>query len=316
MSKIVIGIHGIGNKPPKELLAKWWKEALLEGLRKNNHSVKDFNFELVYWADILHKTPLNPNEINTESDFHISEPYKPGEAKPAREEMSYRKKALEYLEKYSKKILVNGVLSINIPSLTELFIHRHLRDLEVYYSPVFTFENGKQKPVRQVIIERLVEALQRHKRKKIFLSAHSMGSIIAYDTLKYYSPEIKVEIVATIGSPLGQQFVISKIKSESEKSNNKAFTIPDNIVGGWYNFADEEDQVAINHELSRIYKENSSGVKIKDILVQNNYKISEIRNPHKSYGYLRTPEFSAVLNSFLTSRRYDLFQWIKNIFQH
>lgn len=315
MSKIVIGIHGLGNKPPKELLAKWWKEALLEGLRKNNHSLKDFNFELVYWADILHKTPLNPNETNTESEFYISEPYKPEEAKPDREGMSFRKKALEYLEKYSKKIFVNGVLSLNIPSLTELFIHRHLRDLEVYYLPSFTMENGKQKPVRGVIIERLVEALRKHRRKKIFLAAHSMGSIIVYDTLKFNSPEIKVEIVATIGSPLGQQFVISKIKSESGESNNKVFTIPDNIVGGWYNFADEEDQVAINYELSKIFKENSSGIKIKDILVQNNYKISEIRNPHKSYGYLRTPEFSDVLNSFLTSRRFELFKWIKTFFR-
>jgi Lecithin:cholesterol acyltransferase len=315
LSKIVIGIHGIGNKPPKELLAIWWKEALLEGLRKNNHSVKDFNFELVYWADILHKTPLNQNETNIESEFYINEPYKPEEAKPAREEMSYRKKALEYLEKYSKKILVNGVLSLNIPSLTELFIHRHLRDLEVYYSPAFILEDGKQKPLREMIIKRLVQALQKHKRKKIFLLAHSMGSIIAYEALKYYSPEIKVEIIATIGSPLGQQFVISKIKSESGESNNKAFSIPGNIVGGWYNFADEEDQVAINHELSKIYKENSSGIKIKDILVQNNYKISEMRNPHKSYGYLRTPEFSSVLNSFLTSRRFELFKWIKNFFR-
>ncbi len=62
MSKIIIGIHGLGNKPPKELLARWWKEAILEGLRKNNYSAKDFNFELVYWADILHKNPLDPNE--------------------------------------------------------------------------------------------------------------------------------------------------------------------------------------------------------------------------------------------------------------
>jgi hypothetical protein len=314
LSKIIIGIHGLGNKPPKDLLAKWWKEAIAEGLRKNKHPVKDFNFELVYWADILHKTPLNPKETNTESDFYLSEPYRPEVAKPDRAGMSFRKRALEYLEKYSEKILVNGVLSLNIQSLTELFIHRHLRDLEEYYSESYTLVSNKKRLVREVIIERLVETLKKHRREKIFLAAHSMGSIIAYDALKYYSPEIKVEILATIGSPLGQQFVTSKIKSESGESNNKAFTIPDNIIGGWYNFADKEDQVAINHELSKIYKENHGGIKIKDILVQNNYKISEIRNPHKSYGYLRTPEFSDVLNSFLTSGKFDLFNWIKNLF--
>ncbi len=90
--------------------------------------------------------------------------------------------------------------------------------------------------------------------------------------------------------------------------------VPANIRLGWYNFSDAEDQVAVNHHLAKIYKENARGIKIKDILVQNNYKISETRNPHKSYGYLRTPEFANVLNSFLTSRKFDLFRWIKNLF--
>lgn len=314
MSKIIIGIHGIGNKPPKELLAKWWTEAISEGLRKNNPSVKDFNFELIYWADILHKKPLDPNEKDKENPLYLNEPYIPEGNSINREEMGFRQKALEYLEKYSKKILVNGVLSLNIPSLTELFIHRHLKDLEEYYSESYTLLNNNKKLVREIIIERLVEALKKHRGKKIFLIAHSMGSIIAYDALKYYAHEINIEVLATIGSPLGQEYVITKIKAESNERKGEAFMVPENIRIGWYNFADAEDQVAINHELSKIYKENSSGIKIKDILVQNNYKISEIRNPHKSYGYLRTSEFSELLNSFLISKKFGLLRWIKNIF--
>lgn len=315
MSNIVIGIHGLGNKPPRGLLSKWWKKAILEGLKKNNHSIKDFDFELVYWADVLHKTPLDPNETNTESPLYLGEPYKVEDEKINRKGLSFRKKALEYLEKYSEKILVNGVLSLNIPPLTELFIHRHLRDLEEYYSDSYTLVGNEKRLLREVIIERLVQALRKHRRKKIFLIAHSMGSIIAYDALKYYTPEIKIDVLATIGSPLGQDFVINKIQSETTPDRSKKFLVPENIRRGWYNFADKEDQVAINHELSKIYKENSGGIKIKDILVQNNYKISEIRNPHKSYGYLRTPEFSDVLNLFLTYRKFDLFGLIKNFFR-
>ena len=170
MSKVVIGIHGLGNKPPKDLLAKWWKEALLEGLRKNNQPAKDFNFELVYWADILHKTSLNPDETDVESPLYLTEPYKTEDEKTSRDELSFRQKALEYLEKYSEKILVNGVLSLNIPSLTELFIHRHLRDLEEYYSDSYTLVGNEKRLVREVIIERLVDLIQKHKRKKIFNS--------------------------------------------------------------------------------------------------------------------------------------------------
>ena len=314
MSKVVIGIHGLGNKPPKKLLTKWWKEAILEGIRKNNYAVKDFDFELVYWADILHKTPLNLDETNTESEYYISEPYRPEEDKTEREKLSFRKKALEYLEKYTEKILVDGVLSLNIPSLTDLFIHRHLRDLEEYYSESYALIKNKNRLVREVIIERLVEVLKKYRKKKIFLIAHSMGSIIVYDALRAFSDQIKVKMLVTIGSPLGQRYVVNKIKSESQ-NDNKTLTIPENIVGGWYNFSDEEDQVAINAELSKIYQENSNGIRINDIMVQNNYKISEIRNPHKSYGYLRTPEFSNVINSFLMHRRFNLYNWIKNLFK-
>lgn len=314
MSKIVIGIHGLGNKPPKELIAKWWKEAILEGLRKNNYSAKEFNFELVYWADILHKNPLDPNETDKENPLYLNEPYIPEDKSINREEMGFRQKALEYLEKYSKKILVNGVLSLNIPSLTELFIHRHLRDLEEYYSNSYTLINNKKRLIREVIIDRLIGVLQKHRRKKIFLVAHSMGSIIAYDAIRYHTPDIKIEVLATIGSPLGQEYVINQIQSETTHDESAKFIVPNNIRLDWYNFADAEDQVAVNHNLENIFKGNSRGIKIKDILVHNTYKISETRNPHKSYGYLRTPEFSEVLNSFLISRKLSLFRWIKNLF--
>ena len=31
---VIIGIHGLGNKPSPPLLAKWWKEAIREGLSR------------------------------------------------------------------------------------------------------------------------------------------------------------------------------------------------------------------------------------------------------------------------------------------
>jgi len=36
MANIIIGIHGLGNKPPKPLLEHWWKLAMIEGLKTNN----------------------------------------------------------------------------------------------------------------------------------------------------------------------------------------------------------------------------------------------------------------------------------------
>ena len=35
MSNILIGIHGLSNKPPKNELADGWEKAIIEGLQKN-----------------------------------------------------------------------------------------------------------------------------------------------------------------------------------------------------------------------------------------------------------------------------------------
>ena len=40
----------------------------------------------------------------------------------------------------------------------------------------------------------------------------------------------------------------------------------------------------------------------------NNYELNDKRNPHKSYGYLRTPEFSKVLYEFIKSEKLTLKQ--------
>ena len=77
MSKIIIGIHGLGNKPPKKILEKWWKAAIQEGLQAAGYPKQYFKFELVYWAPVLHSIPLNPNETNPKSPFYIEFPYLP-----------------------------------------------------------------------------------------------------------------------------------------------------------------------------------------------------------------------------------------------
>ena len=53
MSKIIIGIHGLGNKPSRAILKEWWQKSIAEGLNKYNYPINQFEFELVYWADIL-----------------------------------------------------------------------------------------------------------------------------------------------------------------------------------------------------------------------------------------------------------------------
>ena len=78
MSKIIIGIHGLGNKPRKELLEKWWKTSIDEGLNNIGKKNVGYNFELIYWADILNNKPLDENEADKDSKYYLKEKYFPG----------------------------------------------------------------------------------------------------------------------------------------------------------------------------------------------------------------------------------------------
>ena len=315
MSKIIIGIHGLGNKPPKDILKDWWEKSILEGLNKYNFPARDLEFELVYWADILNKEPLLPEETNKLSSLYLAERYVPEPIPLPEEPPGFRKKAADYLEKYYEKILVNGVMSLNHPSLTDLFIHFSLRDLEAYYSSSTIYYQGVKRLVRDVMIERLTDVLHKHKKKEILLVAHSMGAIIAHDVLTDHIADINIDTLVTIGSPLGQKYVLNKITSEQEGNLKNKLKVPECIGKNWYNLSDLEDQVAFTHTLSEIYECNSKGLKVIDKLVKNNYMISGNRNPHKSYGYLRTREFAEIFSEFTTPEKRGLFSFLKKIFQ-
>jgi|CZKP01.1.fsa_nt_gi hypothetical protein len=309
MSKIIIGIHGLGNKPPKTILTDWWKKSILEGLKKFNHSSTNFEFEMVYWADIFHPIPLDPDEVNKSSPLYLKNRYLPENALNSNESSRLRIKAREYFDKFYGKIVVNEVLSLKYPSLTDLFFHLNMRDLENYYSTFYINHNGIRRLAKQEIIERLSESLKKHKGKKILLISHSMGSIIAHDALIDNLLDLKIDTLISVGSPLGQKYVLRKILEEQKDNLGNKLKVPENIRRNWYNLSDLDDQVALNHLLAELYVSNSKGVKIIDKLVQNNSKVNGTRDPHSSFGYLRTPEFAEIVHSFLSRKRFNLFIW-------
>ena len=67
MSNIIIGIHGLGNKPPPKTLSRWWQAAIREGLERIKKPNPPFTFELVYWAHYLYPLPLKPRIKDTEN---------------------------------------------------------------------------------------------------------------------------------------------------------------------------------------------------------------------------------------------------------
>ena len=302
MSRIIIGIHGLRNKPPKRTLRRWWKKSIREGLEAISRPHWLFRFDLVYWAHLLHPVPFDPRIKDKDHPLYLKAPYLPAKESTPKKSSHVRKAVLDALLKEMDKIFLNDDSSINFEAITDLIIRRFFEDLDAYYSKTILDEQDNERPAKELIREELACVLRKHWRKKILLIAHSMGSIIAYDVLTITAPDIKIDTLVTIGSPLGIPIIEKKCMAEqSESKRTKKLKTPDNITRAWYNFSDLRDRVALDYTLGDDYEPNSKGIRAEDQEVYNDYEINGKRNPHKSYGYLRTPELADVIHRFIES---------------
>jgi len=297
---------------------KWWKKSILEGLKYTGQTQRTIPFEMVYWAHYLHPKPLNPRIKDEKHPLCLSSPYLPNPNVEKNENGADEKlkgKILDVLEDQMDKIFLNEDMSLNFSGITDLMIKHFFNDLNKYYMETIKNSNGEQQLVKDVLRNNLARVLEKHQKKKICLIAHSMGSIIAYDVLTQTLPDISIDTFITIGSPLGIPVVISRIAKEQKKRKVKT---PDSVTRNWINLSDLGDKVAMNYNLADDYWNNKRKIKVIDKTVFNNYEANGKRNPHKSYGYLRTPEIAETIHKFLNQeearRKNKLVQIIKKFF--
>ena len=305
--KIIIGVHGLGNKPPEPILERWWKASILEGLEFMGWQKRQVNFDLLYWADILYLHPENPNLTDEDDDLYVDHPYYPAAESIRKAPGKLKIKFHHYLDKLMEEVFLNDDMTINFSSITDKIIHRYFRDLESYYKAKYAGVDGQEYSARDRIRNRLADLLKKHRRKDILLIAHSMGSIVAYDVLTQVAPEIKINTLVTIGSPLGNPIVMSRIAAEQSSSQNQVSRLktPENVMKKWFNLSDLDDRITINYMLSDDYDENSRKVIPQDFIVSNGYSYKGNKNPHASFGYLRTPEMAGIIKEFMGLGRFD-----------
>jgi len=307
MKQVIIGVHGLGNKPPKYLLQKWWKDAIMEGFHTHGINKKLPEFEMVYWADILYKEPLNIWEKDVENEFYLDEPYVKAQPIIETEDYSFRQKITTFISKQLNRIFLNPDKTLNYSFITDLILKKYFNDLVVYYLEDCKDENDIMCKTRYLIRDRVLHVIKKYQGYQIFLIAHSMGSIVVFDVLNFMIPEIEIDTLVTIGSPLGLPIVVSKIAAEQKrKQMENLIATPPGISKNWYNLADIRDHVAVNYQLADDFMQNKRGVSPKDFLVHNDYQTSKEKNPHKSFGYLRTDEFSKILNDFIGDKSLSL----------
>jgi len=177
MTKVIIGIHGLGNKAPKHVLEKWWKEAILEGLSKSGKPYSDFKFEMVYWANVLYEKPLDEKCTDKDSSFYLEEKYTPSSGKINEEDHSFRRKVLDMLSTELESTFIDKDFSPKYTLVTDAIMNHWFKDLEDYYNEKFipAFNSNAKKIIR----DRAVEIIKKYKDDEVFIVAHSMGSIIA-----------------------------------------------------------------------------------------------------------------------------------------
>ena len=282
-AKLIIGIHGLNNKPEPGILRDWWTTAIAEGFSRNRGDRElPFDFTLVYWADLIYPAPA-PVSDNPEPYLPAggSGPLPGGDASVR---SLAKTRAKEGVEKVLEKLLT-APLAENIVR----------NAVEIKYPDLHRY---KHHPVtHHDVQERLREALRaaHAQGREIMLIAHSMGSIVAYDVLRRSGrtlPGLRIAHFVTLGSPLGLAGIADVVSGP--------LRVPE-CVARWSNLADPSDYAAQwNTRLSNDYRANRAGVVVSDRLVTNGYvSRSGKPNTHKIYGYLRTPEMSELIAEFV-----------------
>jgi len=281
--RVIIGIHGLGNKPKRRLLEDWWMASIAEGLARHGGGRKlRVRFELVYWADLMHPKPLEGAEI--------SEPYMPAEGDGPLPRSAVNMRRVVTIR--VREGLMNALGLASKVALGKNWIDEALKarmpDLHLYRT---------DEELRQAVQSRLIRRLRsaRRWRRKVMLIAHSMGSLVAHDVLSEADctvEDLEIEHFVTVGSPLGLEELKTVVQGP--------LRVPE-CVARWTNFSDPKDPVSSwDASIANDYKPNSRGVTVADRLVVNGYKNPEGRlNPHKIYGYLRTPEVSEAIAGFV-----------------
>ncbi len=306
MAKVIIGIHGLSNKPARAIQAQWWIDSIKEGCRKNCNLDLDFSFVDVYWADLLYKNPLHQLPEFSFDSLYDDEPYLPAEAGALKK---YKEGFMDGLRAGAQSLL-GGALdaaksTLGMDQAADFVLQQKLKDLAFYYDPARRIKDrkGKLRVAREVLQEDLDQTLVSNQGHDIMLIAHSMGSIIAYDVLRKLGsrkpdPGVRVSHFVTIGSPLGLPHV--KLNIEKINTHDPRVRTPTIVTRSWINFADRKDPVAFDTHLSDDYGPNSGGVAVKDDLILNDYEANGKPNHHKLFGYLRAPEVSEHIRDFLS----------------
>jgi len=286
----IIFVPGKNPKPaPEQHHALLWR-TLLEGVRRAEPHVADNlsqhidNFKLIAWNYLYYHSRKDISRDLPWIDALINQ------HRPSEQDIQDANSTPRKLHR-----LLYSVVD-HLPFLLKL-LPGELRSSAEETKRYFHNENNIACEVRELLKHELRPRLKN--KDNILLIGHSMGSIIAYDTLWELSHienlSVKIDFL-TIGSPLGINYVQHRLIGNKYKGKKK---YPTNIRN-WVNISSVGDITAVD----RIFSDDFSEMRELDIVesiedhsegIYNFFHNEKGLNCHRSYGYLVNPAVGKVI---------------------
>lgn len=283
-TKQIIYVPGKNPKPEAELHRALLWRALVEGVRRADGAAADRiragypQFHLVSWNYLYYHAY---KDITLDIPWIDALINKHG---PTQQDISDARSWNIWLSRFML------TLADHIPLLIRMLpeaVRGTAREIDRYFNNT----DGIGSEIRDLLANTLRPMLEQ--QDDVLLIGHSLGSVIAYDTLWELSHREgvkgKVEFL-TLGSPLGLHYIQRRLlgmNGEAEKSYPE-------LIGRWVNLSAEGDVTALNEKLKdSFYPMLKLGLveSIEDHChgIYNFFRSDAGLNCHRSYGYLVNP---------------------------
>lgn len=254
-------------------------------------SRREQNFTLVSWTSLVYREPADISADMPGIERLIENPVAGPEDRKAADSIGLALKRAWHLigDSYPwlSRLIASSTLKIT------------LDDVRLYLED----RDGIATRIRSRLIDQLIESWALGER--VLLIGHSLGSVIAYDSLWHLSREAgskgRVDLLLTMGSPLATRFIRKGLKGVDRRGAER---YPDNI-DRWVNVAARGEMVALHRRIKPFF----AGMlrlglvrSIEDASIYNHFRVGDRLNVHKSYGYLNHPVVAQLICEWLTRR--------------
>jgi hypothetical protein len=280
MRPLIVYIPGLLPKPEPAIHREALARCLLAGVRRADPAVADAiaaadAFDIVSWTYDFYGTHRD-FELDRAAVDAVIEQLEASE-KDIAEANSWLRRLTRWLYRLGDRV------PFLIPHIANEKAAVHLRDLQRYLQD----DNGIATHARRMLKMRLRAADEAG--QPVLLIAHSMGSVIAYDSLWEMShssrDHLRLDMLLTMGSPLGQNYMQKRLKGAGQPGYAR---YPTN-VGRWKNLAAIGDLTALDRRLSDDFDgmlELGLLDSFEDERLLNWFRLEGQLNVHAEYGYL------------------------------